>query len=179
MISVHTDYDRFIQIVRRDMAFQTRAEILAPHVHAYYRKLGKHKWLTSEMNKPFTKLTEDIKEDNRAAARRIPEVLGLVGLYVVPNNFHNKDSDADIRRILEENIELLAEAEHEGWMRHKFKNGWRYDVKRDDEKRLHPCLIPYGDQSPEDIEKDKNTVRKYPEIISKARYRIVTDLHED
>jgi hypothetical protein len=79
-------------------------------------------------DKPYAELAEIDKEDNRAAARRIPEVLALIGLGL------RKGEDGapaavpkdELKAQLDENIERLAEAEHDGWMEHRSRNGWRY-----------------------------------------------------
>lgn len=69
------------------------------------------------------------------------------------------------KRILEvvdsaETIELLAEAEHRRWMADRIFCGWRYAAVRDDAKRLHDCIRPYGDLSEAIKEKDRAEVRK-------------------
>jgi hypothetical protein len=80
-----------------------------------------------------------------APARRIPEVLALVGLSLrkpkdeplaeIPKN--------ELKAQLEQNIEHLAEAEHDGWMEHRSRNGWSWAETRDDPRKLHPicCLM--------------------------------------
>lgn len=52
---------------------------------------------------------------------KIPTILDLVGLYVVQETFSTNLPDRDLRRILNTNLELLAEAEHNDWMEHKRK----------------------------------------------------------
>lgn len=44
--------------------------------------------------------------------------------------------------------------EHERWMRFHILNNWQYAPVRDNEKRLHPLLLPFDDLSPEDQAKD-------------------------
>jgi hypothetical protein len=70
---------------------------------------------------------------------------------------------------------LLAEAEHDGWMEHKIRNGWVYCEKRDGAKKINPTLLPYKDLSKQD--KDRNSVRYYQDILKKAKYKIVSSLN--
>jgi RyR domain-containing protein len=49
---------------------------------------------------------------------------------------------------LEELVERLAENNHDHWARKRIDEGWRYGVKRDDNAKEHPDLVPYG-QLPE------------------------------
>jgi len=41
--------------------------------------------------------------------------------------------------------EVLAENTHDVWARERMAQGWVFGPKRDDEKKQHPCLIPYKD----------------------------------
>jgi hypothetical protein len=174
---MHADTADFTAIVNRDLKFKTRADELAPFVHDYYRRLGKReKWLSPLMDKDFEYLPPDIKEDNRAAAARIPHILDLVGLYVVPLDSGTALKETEIRQILDANIEMLAEAEHNDWMHHKIKNGWSFGEKRDNDKKIHDCLKSYVELVEKEKEKDRNSVRKYPEILKNAKYTIVAEL---
>jgi ryanodine receptor 2 len=48
--------------------------------------------------------------------------------------------------------ELLACHIHETWVRLRLDEGWTLGPRRDDDRREHPCLIPYA-ELPE-VEKD-------------------------
>ena len=178
IMSIHADYESFIKIANRHLEFKTNADLLAPSVHEFYRKLGeKEGWLREEMDKDYNDLPEDYKEDNRQAAARIPQALELVGLYVVPDSMPSIDTYEEIQDVLERNLELLAEAEHDGWMEHKIRNGWVYGEKRDDAKKINPALLPYKDLSEQDKDKDRNSVRYYQDILKEAKYKIVSSLN--
>jgi hypothetical protein len=139
--------------------------------------LGKKgKWLRAEMDQDYDLLSEDYKEDNRAAAARIPKVLDLVGLYVVPKSYPRAQSVTKTMQIINANIEILAEAEHNDWMAHKIKNGWVFGEPRDDSNKVHDCLRAYAELSNKDKEKDRNSVRRYPDILKEADYKIVSSL---
>jgi hypothetical protein len=176
-LSMHVDPANFIAIVNQDLKFKTHAEDLGPFVHDFYRKLGKKgKWLRAEMDQDYDLLSEDYKEDNRAAAARIPKVLDLVGLYVVPKSYPRAQSVTKTMQIINANIEILAEAEHNDWMAHKIKNGWVFGEPRDDSNKVHDCLRAYAELSNKDKEKDRNSVRRYPDILKEADYKIVSSL---
>ena len=82
--------------------------------------------------------------DNIASARRIPEVLSLVGLQVVPANHPETVTEKIVDEIIENNIEILSETEHLSWMNFKQTNGWRYGKQRDDRNKIHNCIIEYN-----------------------------------
>lgn len=86
------------------------------------------------------------------------------------------DTD-DIR--LDEDIitlgELLAKNTHEVWSQGRIKNGWTYGEKRDDEKREHPCLVPYEELSEKEKQYDRDTSIQTLKLIIKLGYRIVKE----
>ena len=50
--------------------------------------------------------------------------------------------------------EEIKEIEHIRWSRFHFINHWKYNEKRDNALRHHPCLVPYGDLPKEEKDKD-------------------------
>lgn len=61
-------------------------------------------------------------------------------------------SRVQLRPELLELTELLARHVHETWVRMRLDEGWTLGPRRDDDRRKHPCLIPYGELP--DIEKE-------------------------
>ena len=53
--------------------------------------------------------------------------------------------------------ELLAENNHEVWARDRIAQGWTYGPKRDDDRKEHPCLVPYRDLPESEKVFDRNT----------------------
>jgi hypothetical protein len=68
-------------------------------------------------------------------------------------------------------FEILAEAEHIGWMQQRLANGWRHGKERDDEKLIHPLLKPYGELDAKQKEKDRDQIRHIPDMVLLAGYR--------
>jgi len=172
-LSLHVDYDEFMELVDRDRPFKMNSEELAPAVHQFFRALcDKEGWpITYDMD--YADLPDGVKADNIAAAARIPRVLALVGLAVVSKDHPSTLPQAKVLSIIEANMELLAECEHDGWMEQKYRDGWSHSLVRDDEAKKHPCLVQYATLSEEDKEKDRNAVRHYPDIVALAGYKIV------
>ena len=69
-------------------------------------------------------------------------------------------------------VEQMAKNVHEVWAQKRMEEGWRYGDKRDDELRLHPCLVAY-EQLPE-IEKeyDRSTALGTLKLIMKLGFSI-------
>lgn len=38
-----------------------------------------------------------------------------------------------------------AQASHESWMNQKLKDGWKFGLEKDPEKKEHPCLVPFNE----------------------------------
>ena len=55
------------------------------------------------------------------------------------------------------------------------RDGWRYAKERDNEKKLHPCLVSWEKlpDGPDGVKKyDRNAVRAFPSILAKAGLEI-------
>jgi hypothetical protein len=136
----------------------------------------------------FGALPETVREENRAVVRDIPNKLAAAGYVMRPGHGPVRE-----RSLSGDEVERLAEAEHERWMLRHLDNGWRYGSPRDDDKRLHPSILPWrklsdddrrqrygrfaecigdGELSEEEKEKDRDVVRAIPRILSLAAYTI-------
>jgi hypothetical protein len=172
-LSLHVDYDEFMQLVDLDMPFKMNSEELAPAVHDCYRQLCRGNGWPIVYDVSFERLPDGVQADNIAAAARIPRVLALVGLAVVIEDHPSTLSRAKVLHAIESNIELLAECEHDGWMEQKYRDGWSHSLVRDDEAKRHPSLVQYANLSEDDREKDRDSVRHYADIVEMAGYKIV------
>ena len=55
------------------------------------------------------------------------------------------------------------------------KDGWTYGEKRDDDKKHHPCLIPYSELSEEEKAYDRSTSFETLKLIVKLGYKITKE----
>ena len=133
--------------------------------------------MAPRFDRPYADLAEADKDENRAAARRIPEVLAKVGLGL--RGADDGDgagpalSEAELREALALKIETLAKAEHDRWVAHRKACGWHYGPKRDDEAKIHPSMVSYAKLSEGERDKDRSNVRHYPEFIGQAGLKVV------
>jgi hypothetical protein len=158
-------------------------EILARSIHENYCIKEQKKGQTRETNRMLVSwdelgaLTEKkdgiagekYRESNRKQANFIWTKLSLVGCEIGPVT----DWDAPLEfRFTPEETERLSSLEHERWMSEKVDGGWRYGEKRDDAQKLHPSLVPYEDLSDPEKEKDRDTIRQIPEILSRIDFQV-------
>ena len=81
-------------------------------------------------------------------------------------------SDVELSSELLALTERLAENTHDVWAQGRIAQGWQYGETRDDAKKLHPCLIPYGDLPESEKEYDRNTALETIKLIYKLGYFI-------
>jgi hypothetical protein len=112
---------------------------------------------------------EKYRKSNREQANFIWTKLSLVGCEIGPVT----DWDAPTGfRFTREETEQLSRLEHERWMTENLGGGWRYGEQRDDAKKLHPSLVPYDELSESEKEKDRDTIRQIPEILSGIDFQV-------
>jgi hypothetical protein len=62
-------------------------------------------------------------------------------------------------------MELLAQLEHRRWMAEKHLAGYSYGEVRDEDRMLHPDLIPWEELTEADKEKDRANIRQIPQLL--------------
>ena len=81
-------------------------------------------------------------------------------------------SDVTLDASLESLVEALAENVHDTWAKGRIDDGWTYGPVRDDAKKYHPCLVPYGELPESEKEYDRNTAISTLKFIVKKGYAI-------
>jgi hypothetical protein len=168
LLSMHVDVDRFWELCEQDAAFIPKAAELARLLHRGYCQRTRENAEKKDLQVDFESLPEDLQKANVAQALRIPAVLRLAGMRleksaVVPFEklLESRRPDEEVLRqhlAEKERLEVLAEAEHNGWMVERMLSGWKYSRKKDKAKKLHDCLIPYSQLSEEVKNYDRWTI---------------------
>lgn len=81
-------------------------------------------------------------------------------------------SDVVLPLELEDLVEALAENVHDTWAKGRIDDGWTYGPVRDDARKHHPCLVPYGELPESEKEYDRNTAISTLKFIVKNGYMI-------
>ena len=117
---------------------------------------------------PWERLPQYLQESNRHQAEHILEKLCRIGCTV------HKVTDRPIRLMTftEDEIEIMAEMEHERWHRERLLGGWTRGEKRDVMKRASPYLVPSSELAEEVREVDRQMVRRIPELLAKVGLEI-------
>lgn len=155
--------------VSGDELFNDAIETLAKEIHEQYcvdqKKIKKP---DDTAMQPWESLREDLKESNRKQAAQITEKLHKIGFNFKPSTEkHNMPL-----KLSDEQVELLAEMEHERWMAERLGEGWKYGSLRDPEKKVSPYLVSWSELTEEVKDWDRNAVRQIPELLHKAGFEV-------
>ncbi len=83
--------------------------------------------------------------------------------------------DISLSREIEALREALAKNTHEVWAAARLREGWTYGPVRDEEKKEHPCLIPYEELPESEKDYDRATSGETLRLILKLGYKIVKE----
>lgn len=61
--------------------------------------------------------------------------------------------------LMRDEVEAIAELNHDVWSAKRIAEGWRYGEKRDDYTKLHPCLVAYGHLPESEKAYDRETAK--------------------
>ena len=161
LLDMHVDARRFWELCEWENKMQPLAEAMAPHLHEDWRKYPGSEG--NSLNKPWKELTESDQDSNIQQALRIITNLAIVGLRIEKGRKLALDQEKTIRKCIDRNTEIMAEAEHNGWMVERIIKGWRYAriPKKIEEKKLHPLLLPYSQLPDDQKEKDRRPIRGF------------------
>jgi hypothetical protein len=118
---------------------------------------------------PWSELPPHIKESNIKQAEDISKKLQMIGCGI---GLAIED-DKPYFSFTAEEIEHLAEKEHERWLKEKSHKGWKYGILRSDHERIHDCLVPWDNLPESQKQKDRNAILSLPAILFKVHLKIV------
>jgi ppGpp synthetase/RelA/SpoT-type nucleotidyltranferase len=154
-------------IIPPDHPFEDKTqEEMAKSFHAQYVANSSGR-LPANM-KPWHKLDETFKKANLEQAKYSVEILQGCGFGVVKVD----ETPKIFEGFTDSEVECMAEMEHGRWNVERLRNGWRYGKIRDDDKKIHDCLVPWS-QLPEGIKGyDREAIRAFPVILAQAGLEI-------
>jgi len=157
------------KLIMKSCVFSSKEiEQMAAEIHNIYVEHIKTNHLPLEYSTNYAELPEANKEPNRAFVRNIPRSVERMGFSIVP--IGNKKR---IKQFLPDEIESLAELEHERWSKEKLDSGWQYGKLKDNDLKLHPCLIPWSGLPEDEKEKDRILVKRIPQILASVGYGVI------
>lgn len=82
-------------------------------------------------------------------------------------------SDVELPAELCELREAIAENAHEVWAQNRWREGWRYGPRRDDELRQSPDMVPYSQLTEGEKSYDREMAMNTIKLLTKLGYDIV------
>jgi RyR domain-containing protein len=142
-------------------------ERVARAIHDSYRAEQRERGATVDAAaaRPWSRLTKDLKEANRAQARDITVKLELIRCTITPGERDFAFTRAELER--------LARHEHVRWMTQRTEAGWTYGRVRHTARRKHPSLVSWAELSEVEREKDRDVVRRIPVVLAGAGLTVV------
>jgi voltage-gated potassium channel Kch len=156
-----------------DVLVSGTAEILALAKHEHYLESERERGVAAARNPsivPWRDLEESLKESNRMFADSIGAKLEAAGCVVVPSPL--ADPNDPPFAFSADEVEELAQAEHERWCSDLRQQGWRWGPAKDPTRKLHPNLIPWSDLSEDDRDKDREPIQALPRMLARVGFAI-------
>lgn len=116
-----------------------------------YDKKSKYSWLRPDLDEVMEQLWQNLNGFTKGSNIACTDYHEIRKLLL-------KTLNLSAESLSEEQIETLAELEHIRWSRYHFINHWTYAEQRDNQKKLHPSLIPYHELSQLEKDKDKEMI---------------------
>lgn len=158
---------------------ETDNEILARAIHEDYVRDQVARGNTPEVNPAMVDwddLPEGLKESNRRQADHARVKLRAIGYDIR----RLTDGDAEPPAFSADDVELMAEMEHDRWMAERLFEGWTYDPgEKDLDRKTSPHLVPWDELSDDVKEFDRNAVRGLPAFLATAGFAIVVPVETE
>ena len=166
-LQLHVDADGFMRLVLRDVIFAGYVEKIATSLHEKYRKENAGaKPAAHDAMKPWEELPEAYKQSNRRVARSIQPKLQRINCNFGPII---AGTPRPAFAFLPEEIELLAEMEHDQWMQDKLEAGFTLGTDNPS-KKMNPDLKPWGELPETAKQKDRQSVLNLPNVLEEAGF---------
>jgi len=147
-------------------------ESLARTIHMEYINIQGEQGETPETNPsmvPWDELPENLRESNRAQGDSIITKVKAIGCIIAPSTNWN----ADMFEFTHEEIELMAEMEHDRWMTERSESGWTYAPGKKNIKKLTSRHLVSWTELPEEIKDiDRELVKQLPKFLAKVDLQI-------
>jgi len=168
------DSEKVRNIIKKyyDIGAAGTHELVARAIHEEYIEQEKKAGVTPESNpsmRPWDELPHRLKESNLRQVDDIWKTLSMIHCTIGMSISGREPLFA----FTDNEVEFLAEKEHEQWVNERLKKGWVYGRDRDDQQKIHDCIIPWEQLPEAQRQKDRNAVRALPGVLAKVYLKIV------
>jgi voltage-gated potassium channel Kch len=163
-------FDLFDRTLQPELLLGGTYEILSRVIHAEYVDEQRRQGATAATVPslvPWDRLPDSLKESNRDQAAHIGVKLAAIGCGIAPLC----DWDADQFTFTQDEVERLAEMEHDRWTKQRLRDDWKLGTK-DIDAKVSPYLVPWGQLIDDVKEWDRRAVRGIPGFLARAGYQV-------
>ena len=125
-------------------------------------------WYGSPAMTAWDELPEDLRVSNREHAMDIGRKLARIGCLLAPRSEATRDF-----AFRGGEVEMLAELEHERWVRERSHHGWSHGHTRDEATKRHPDLVPWRELTDASRDKDRQAVHAMPGLLADVGLGII------
>ena len=118
---------------------------------------------------PWSELPVHKKKANQHAAAHMDVKLRIANCVALPVDAPEPEAVFPPDDFM---MELLAQLEHRRWMADKHLAGYSYGETRDEDRMLHPDLIPWEQLTEADKEKDRANIRQIPRLLKLQEQKV-------
>jgi RyR domain len=166
-LHLHVDYNEFERCINGQILHDDIREILAERLNDVYleqrRKTASTQADFDEIrDMEWNYLDEERRESTRIHADAIPGKLQLVSCFLSKTRSHSRA--AVVEQFEDDEVERLAEAEHDRWNAERMQKQWRRGPRKPEE-RQSPFLVPWSELSEYARNLDRVMVACYPRIL--------------
>lgn len=163
-----------IEALAEELMRESVLELIAKARHLEYVEAERRRGQGTTDNPsivPWEQLHEESKESNRQFARSVTPTLRELGAALKPLTGAAPRHDLPIPS---ERLEALAIGEHDRWVQSRLDRGWkRTNGPKDDDRKLHPLLVPWDELPEEEREKDRDPFRTLTRMLAAVGYEII------
>lgn len=155
-----------------DVVVHEALDMLARALHNDYARTQLKRGETAAGNAsliPWSELPAHKKLANQRAAAHIDVKLRICGCTAYSESASAPEVPFPPGA---EALEQLAQLEHRRWMADKHLAGYSFGETRDEDQMLHPDLIPWEDLPEPDREKDRDNIRRIPELLKLQHLKV-------
>ncbi len=109
------------------------------------------------------------RASNRDAARALVPNLSQSGYELARLGARTSPAQPTLH---DNDVDALAEREHERWRRFMTEHGWRPGPQRDLDLRTNPDLVPWADAGTDAKAYTRQTVMEYPRLLAQLGYQL-------
>jgi RyR domain len=170
-----SDVDDFMDRVRAERLPAELREELGELIHQEYRSMRRRLCRTGDdldndpAMLPWCGLRADLRESNRQQGDATPRRLRQFDMYMA--KYDPDEDELEVKEFTHEQIEKLAEMEHERYVAERLTAGWQQGP-RNAANSTTPFLVPWCDVSAYYKEYDRESIRNLPRLLKAVGYRV-------